>query len=162
MKKLSLIVALGLALSGCGEKQAGNDTAAVAEDATPKIENAEDVAKQLKDAGLPITDIKPVTAADDSNQLLGRPGQYTSKLFFYDGRHPKVPESDENENSIEVFASAEDAKTRHDYIENVTKGTPFLMQYLLLSGRVLVRLDKAVLPDEAEKYKAALQEMPTA
>jgi len=147
--------ASALFLSGCGVTPSAGDNS-TAEVMTPVIQNAEDIIKLFEGKGLPVSDIKTVTAADDSNQLLGRPGQYTSKLFFYDSRHPKVEESDENENTIEVFNSAEDAKARHDYIKSVTKGVAFLTQYQLLQGRVLVRLDKAMLPDEVEGYKAAL------
>lgn len=159
--KVRYLIAAGVlvsaaALSACNGKS-GNASAPV--EAQQKLD-AKGIADQLKAAGLPIKDVSVVTAESDDNHLLGRPGQYSSKIFFYDARHPKqAPDSDENENTIEVFENEADAKTRHDYIEEVTKGTPFLMQYLLLQGKVLLRLDKIVLPKEADQYKTALAKL---
>ena len=144
-----------LILTGCGgaaPKDQGND---VAPEASVKEATASDVFEQFKSAGLPVSDVKVVTEASDDNQLLGRPNQYISKVFFFDARHPKV-EGEDNENTIEVFANEADAKGRYDYIENVTKGVPILLQYQLLNGKTLVRLSKAVLPSEAEEYKKTL------
>lgn len=160
MKKIYAVVAMGLLLTACGQQGSEKaETTSIASAKKPSIATAEDVTKLFQEAGLPVSDIKIVTAADDNNQLLGRPGQYTAKLYFYDGRHPKVDGTDENQNTIEVFASAEDAKTRHDYIESVTKGIPMLLQYMILQDNVLVRLDKAMLPDEAKQYEEALSKI---
>lgn len=153
MRLVILASLVAVTLSGCSGKsqQQGQDSVA------QSITNAEDVLRTLKAAGLPVDNVRAVSDATDSNHLLGRPGQYTSKVFFYDRRHPQSKEGgDEGENTIEVFATAEDAKTRHDYIEGVTKGVPMLLQYQLLQGRMLARFDKVLLPGEIEAYKAAL------
>lgn len=154
MRISGVFVIMGLLLSSC-EGQSPSNTKNLVE-AAPVIKTAADVADRLKAAGLPITDIKILTAETDDNQLLGRPGQYTSKLFFYDNRHSKVADTDQNQNTIEVFETSEAAKIRHDYVESVTQGMAFLAQYQLLQGKILVRLDKALLPAEVEGYKAAL------
>lgn len=149
---------LAMALTGCGKQGDGakdNSAAPVAAPA-PAPKTAEDVANALAASGLKVTDIEVVTAENDGNKLLGRPGQYTSKVFFYDARHPKPPSGDAGENTIEVFANDSDAKTRHDYIVEVTKGMPMLIQYSELRGPVLARFDKEMLPAEFEEYKAAL------
>ena len=151
-----MIVASAMVLAACN-REAGSATnasvLATVEPAAPA--NAAEVATALVKAGLPVVNVVVLTEAGDTNQLLGRPGQYTSKAFFYDKRHPKA-EGDEGENTIEVFDSAADAKTRRDYIARVTEGVAFATQYQLLRGKVLVRLDKALLPSESKQYDQAL------
>lgn len=145
-----------MVLSGCGDKQAtGNESVASAP--APKVESAPDVIGLFKAAGLKVENVVELTAESDSNQLLGRPGQYTSKAFFYDARHPKQPEGDEGEHTVEVFASPDDAKRRHDYIKSMTENMPMLAQYQVLRGKVLVRFDKAMLPAEVEEYKKVIE-----
>lgn len=152
MKKIVALIALALAACD-GKPQSPEPTAS----AVPEIRTAKDVVDALAAAGLPVTSVTVLDEKTDSNNLLGRPGQYTSKVMFYDGRHPKAKDGgDEGENTVEMFASAEAAKTRRDYIDGVTKGLPFLMQYQVLRGRVLLRLDKVLLPSEEKAYEAAL------
>lgn len=122
----------------------------------PKIETASELATAFSAAGLKVVDVRAVTEKTDDNQLLGRPGQYTSKVFFFDARHPKSASEGEGENTIELFSSAADAKARHDYIDQVTKGQPLFLQYQLLQGRALVRFDKAAVPSEVEEYRKVL------
>lgn len=147
-----------LALAGCNSGTAPTEQSAVA----PVLKDltAEETVKALAGAGLGISNISVVTAENDSNNMLGRPGQYTGKAFFYDARHPKTPDGgDENENTVEVFASANEAKARSDYIKSVTEGSPFLLQYHVLRGKVLVRLAKSLTPAEAKEYEQALDKL---
>lgn len=153
MKRIFVAVACAL-LSACGND--GSTGGEQTEQAAPKIERVEDVVEVLKAAQLPVGDVVVLTAETDSNQLLGRPSQYTGKLFFYDARHPKVEGTDENEATIEIFANAQDAQARHDYIKQMTDGVPVLAQYQFLKGRVLLRLPKVFTPDEAKAYEAAM------
>lgn len=155
------VVAVALSVGACGSGDVSNESASTASApavaASPTIASAKAVADAFAKAGLKVSNIVEVTPETDTNNLLGRPGQYTSKVFFYDARHPRKDDGmDEGENSIEVFATAEDAKTRHDYIAEVTKGAAFLTQYQLLRGNVLVRFDKVALPAEVEEYRKAL------
>jgi len=143
-------------VSGCSSEPTQNTQADAAEAKTPVPTNANEVATALKRAKLPLVNIKELSEVTDDNHLLGRPGQYTSKLFFYDARHLKGGEGDDGENTIEVFANPVDAKRRHDYIAAITEGVGMLTQYQILRGPVLVRLDKLVLPTEAKAYEAAL------
>jgi hypothetical protein len=75
----------------------------------------------LEDAGLPIADSAVITEANDANDLIGRPGQYLSKVAFADSRVdvPIDPAEPDNEGggSIEVFADGADAHVRSDYIQ---------------------------------------------
>jgi hypothetical protein len=102
-----------------------------------------------------------VTAANDGNHLLGRPGQYTSKVDFTDSR---VQASDvagtekgdvSRGGSIEAFATAADAQTRVKYVETVTKSMPALAEYDYVHGTVLVRVSHYLTPAQAGEYKTA-------
>lgn len=143
-------------VAGCSSEPTHNVRANAVEVESPAPANAKEVATALMRAKLPLVNIKELSEVTDDNHLLGRPGQYTSKLFFYDARHPKQAEGDDGENTIEVFSNAVDAKRRHDYIADITSGVGMLTQYQILRGPVLVRLDKLVLPTEAKAYEAAL------
>ncbi len=106
-------------------------------------------------AGLPLQNIISYSAATDPNHLLGRPGYYTSKTNFRDSRHDS-DNADGDDNTIEVFSTAQAALQRKQYVDRVTKGIPFLAQYQILRGRILVRLDRVMLPEEVQEYEAAL------
>jgi hypothetical protein len=122
-----------------------------------KMKDAEAVAKALIAAKLPVEKIKIVTAANDANSLLGRPGQYNSKVYFTDVRHPsKSDELDDVRNMIEMFDTEKDAKKRFDYVSAVTGSTPMFAEYGVLKGRIYGRFSKVMLPDEVKAYEAAL------
>lgn len=102
-----------------------------------------------------------VTAANDGNHLLGRPHQYTSAIKFADShiKAADVEGLDKDDvtrgGGIEVFDNHDDAQTRADYIQKVTKGIPALSEYDYVSGRVVVRVSYLLTPDQAGEYKAA-------
>lgn len=122
-----------------------------------KALGAVDVFRVFGAAGIPVTDLTVFDAVNDPNHLLGRPGQYVSKVSFFDARHPKdEPDEVTRENTVEVFATPAAAKARRDYIARVTQGTPFLLQYQVLNGKVLARFDTILLPAEVEEYRVAL------
>ncbi|MFJ9771254.1 hypothetical protein ACIRVF_08415 [Kitasatospora sp. NPDC101157] len=103
-----------------------------------------------------------VTADNDPNHLLGRPGQYTSKVTFSDSRIKAADVEGEKEDSvnrggaIEVFATEADAKARSEYIQGIVKGMPALMEYDYVHGPVLVRVSKLLTPDQAKALQAAI------
>jgi len=101
-----------------------------------------------------------VTAANDSNRLLGRPGQYTSAAAFSDDRVPvdqrkPDPTSLDNGGKVEAFATADDAQRRAGYIEQLAKATPVAVEYDYVAGTTLVRVSKALTPDEAAQYQGS-------
>lgn len=145
-----------LLLAACGSGTGNAVSENTIQASVPVPESAQIVVAAMRDAKLPIVDINSVSEVTDDNHLLGRPGQYTSKLFFYDARHPKA-EGTEGENTIEVFANPLDAKRRHDYIDQITSGVGMLTQYQILHGPVLMRLDKVLLPAEAKAYEKAMK-----
>ncbi|MEU3290442.1 hypothetical protein [Streptomyces longwoodensis] len=104
-----------------------------------------------------------VTAENDKNKLLGRPHQYTTKVTFVDSR---IAASDvqglakddlQRGGAVEVFGTVEDAKTRSEYIQTVTKSLPSLAEYHYLDGPVLVRVSHYLTPQQAADYEAAVQ-----
>ncbi|MFE3475116.1 hypothetical protein ACMZ5F_13580 [Streptomyces rhizosphaericola] len=165
----ALVIAFA-AMTACGSgndqkndqpKNATTATAGVPTKPAAKELTASDAFKALsgKVASAKLSGV--VTEDDDPNHLLGRPNQYTSKVTFTDSRI-KVddvagaePGSVGLGGAIEVFATAADAQTRADYIQNVTKGMPMLAEYDFVSGTVLIRVSHYLTPTQAADYKAA-------
>lgn len=102
-----------------------------------------------------------ITETNDRNHLLGRPGQYTSKVTFTDSRiKPEdVASLDKDDvqqgGIIEVFATAADAKARADYIQNIVKSLPMFLEYDYPHGVYLVRVSKYLTPTQAAEYDKA-------
>ncbi|MEU2715355.1 hypothetical protein [Streptomyces sp. NPDC007205] len=102
-----------------------------------------------------------VTAANDPNHLLGRPGQYTSKVTFTDSRikasdvEGTQPGDVERGGAVEVFGSPSDAQVRAKYIQAVTKSLPALTEYDYVNGTALVRVSHDLTPTQAAAYKTA-------
>lgn len=94
--------------------------------------------------------------ATDVNGLLGRPGQYTSKINFEITTLEQTDPKDPKGGSIEVFATAEDAVTRYEYIQSLAQSMPLLAEYDYLNGCVLLRIDYDVLPSEEMLYEEAV------
>jgi hypothetical protein len=155
MKLYVLVVAGALALAACD--QSSGTVSNIPEETAPAAPmDAGAVATSLKSAGLPIDGINVLTEATDDNKMMGRPGLYTSKVFFVDERHKGEGMEPAEQNTVEVFATEEDATKRREYIQGVTEAMPMFTQYMIQSGPVLVRLDKALTPTEAKEYEAAL------
>ena len=160
-KRYAIAGALVLVLAGCGQsKETVSD---IPEDEPTKVSvaarDAEGVVTALTEAGLPIGGIVVLTEETDDNNMMGRPGGYTSKVFFFDNRYEGEGMEPSEQNTIEVFPSEEDATRRREYIEGVTEGMPMFSQYRIQVGLVLMRLDKVMKPGEAKEYEAALGEL---
>ena len=153
MKRIALA-----ALIACAAAPIAGGAPALAQARKPVALSAEAVAKRLASAGLPVVQIVALTAATDSNKLLGRPGQYISKADFEDSRRLASgdDEMDVTDNTIEVFATVADAQRRQAYITRVTSAAPMFTQYIYRRGTILLRIQKSMLPDEARSYEAAL------
>lgn len=151
MKKFisySVLALLAPLIVACG----GGDRVTFSSD-IPKP-SAEHVIKQLQAAGVPIDASQELTATNDPNKLLGRPGQYTGKAFFHDTRlpaeknslHPELMDSDSG-GSVEVFASEADAKRRAEYVRSITQGNALFAEYSYLHGTVFIRVTKKLTPE---------------
>jgi hypothetical protein len=125
--------------------------------------SAGQVIKQLQDAGVPIDASQELTAANDPNELLGRPGQYTGKAFFHDARlpaekaslHPELIDADSG-GSVEVFASEADAKKRADYVRAITESSGMFAEYSYLRGAAFIRVTAKLTPDQVAVYESAV------
>jgi hypothetical protein len=82
-------------------------------------------------------------AQTDPNQLLGRQGEYTSKVNW--GQY--------QDSSIEVFASGDDASARNDYLSGFSSGL-LGDGYDHQSGAALLRLSRSYTPSQAHAIEA--------
>lgn len=137
-------------------------SSAAAPTATAESLDAAVVLAELQSAGLPITDSAAVTETNDANNLIGRPGQYVSKVAFADNRvgqpiDQAAPGNDAG-GSIEVFATASDAQTRSDYIRKslASLGPAAGTEYHYLTGSALVRVTGVLPPSAAAEYETAV------
>jgi hypothetical protein len=130
---------------------------AAAPAAKPKVDAAQVVAAITKAVPTAKQGVV-ITEANDRNSLIGRPGQYTSKVTFTDSRIAASdvdglnPDDVERGGAIEVFATAADAQARATYIQGIVKSMPAVLEYDYPHGTVLVRLSKYLTPSQAAEY----------
>jgi hypothetical protein len=120
--------------------------------------DAKAVFDRLVGQGLPIANPVPVDDSTDPNELLGRPGGYTSRLSF------SLPCGDPDADQygigrggiIEVFATASDAGERLNFIRSTDRRSRHdERQYR--AGPVLVRLADCVNRSLANEFEGAVQ-----
>lgn len=89
-----------------------------------------------------ITAVTTLTEVLDSNRLLGRPGQYTSLAWITDLGAKAGETGTDGGTVVEVFANAEDAQDRSEYIMGVLKelGPAFGTEWHHLDGTTLLRV----------------------
>lgn len=118
------------------------------------------IVKMKSDSNLSIDNVIVYTAETDKNELLGKDGQYTSKINFADANvEQKGEELDPVGGSIEVFENNEDADKRYEYIKEVTSSISALNQHLYLHGKYLLRIDNQLSVDQADEYNKAFAEI---
>jgi hypothetical protein len=127
--------------------------------------DAAGVVKKLAEYNLPATLTVTFTTESDPDKLLGRPGGYSSKAAFSDSRI-SVGETAANDGSIgvgggvEVFADADAAKERAEWIQPVVEEKPRMLgEYTYVKGPVVLRVSNALIPMDAEAYEAALSKI---
>ncbi|MFE9804727.1 hypothetical protein ACFYP6_39000 [Streptomyces goshikiensis] len=160
-----------LLLVGCSSSSSGDNKpqpaqSSAAPSAATSPADAPGAYKAIAAVVTSSTNSAPVTAESDPNHLLGRPGQYTSKITFSDSRI-KAADTDGLEpgdvalgGAIEAFATPADAQARATYIQTVTKGMPALTEYDYVHGSIVVRLSRYLTPGQAGEYKAATDKLP--
>jgi hypothetical protein len=160
---VAAVVTAAVVVGGCSDGVAGAPPAGTATSTPPQPKTAEEIGKAIA-AKVSTARVTVVyTAADDPNKLLGRPNGYLSKIAFSDSRvsasDVEGTESDsvERGGSVEVFADADSARKRSDYIQAIAKGFPAAGEYDYLSGGVLVRVSRILTPDQAKDYETALK-----
>jgi hypothetical protein len=121
--------------------------------------DAKAIVYSLKSSGMPIGKMEVYTESNDPNKLLGRPGQYTSKVNFVD-KQATAPDGDtvdvSNGGSVEVFASESDAKNRYDYVSNIAKSSSMFAEYDFRDGNVVLRISHDLTPTQEKQYETAL------
>lgn len=120
-----------------------------------KSYTAEEIITKMKeDQELPIDKVIVYDEKTDVNELLGKEGQYTSKINFSDTTALQIG-GDDNPvgGTIEVFKNSKDAKARCAYIEAYTKALPIIQQYMYREGKYLLRIDKDIEKGLEEKYE---------
>jgi hypothetical protein len=182
MRRTAVLVLLAgvtvCSLTGCGG--AGDDSArsstassspaasshsSAATETTASTLDAAGILQKLQAGGLPITDSVVITEDNDPNNLIGRPGQYTSKVVFADPRTGVALDKATPDNgaggSVEVFADAAAAKTRSDYIQKTLAGLGPVAgtEYHYLAGTALVRVAGMLRPSDAAQYETVVTAM---
>ncbi len=166
---LTATAAALLALAACSSsaKTASSDSApsgasttATTTAATPASLNATQVMAKLTTLVPQAKQGLIVTAANDSNQLLGRPNEYTSEVYFTDSR---VPASDTQFDkpgdvdlggAIEVFPNAALAAGRVKYIQALG-AVPMFAEYDYQAGDAVIRVSHYLTPAQAADYQKA-------
>lgn len=125
--------------------------------------NANSVALKLKAEGLPIDRIIVYNKQNDVNKLMGKPGQYTSKVNFSIQGLPQEDPADPNGGSVEVFKTNADAVKRRNYITKVIKSDPVLSTYnyhetMYIKDNILLRLHPDNW-DRVEEYKQIFEKL---
>lgn len=102
--------------------------------------------------GVKITGLVVYDAKTDPNSLMGRQGEYTSKVEW-----PPKPGGDMQSafDSIEAFSSLEDAQARLDYLKAFR--APFGDGYDYLAGTAILRLSAEHTPAEAAVMERAFE-----
>jgi hypothetical protein len=167
-KYLAAIGVAAVLLTGCSAQATTSSAPAPATTApavatpsptpTPKVAaDAAAVATALKARVKSITKVTAVTEAMDENQLLGRNGQYTSLAWITDSGATAGKTGTDGGAVVEMFANAEDAKTRSDYIQKVLKamGPVAGTEWHHLDGATLLRVNGKLKPSVNAQYTAA-------
>lgn len=117
------------------------------------------VLAKLKADKLGLTNTAVQDEDNDPNNLIGRPGEYTSRASAdLPGGDQSAPKGDtERGLVIEVFATAADATKRGTYITSVKTGILGTeWEYYTADGTGLVRVGGSVKPSLAKKIQAAV------
>ncbi len=125
------------------------------------LATADGVVAALAAANIPIGDRIVYTPADDPNELMGRPGGYTSKVNFRDERLDSEGSNFDTPDggSVEVFASESDLEARIARLAAVWEATPIIRPDVVFSeGTVLLRVSSRLLTEDSAAYEAALEE----
>ena len=122
---------------------------------------AEEIINKMKEKSSNIGKVVVYTEETDSNKLLGRPNQYTSKIQFADNRvdQSHVEENDAIGGTIEVFNSKEDMEKRKNHIETISSSASFFTQYIYAKDYAILRLESDITPEQAKEYENLFYEV---
>ena len=122
---------------------------------------AEEIINKMKEKSSNIGKVVVYTEETDSNKLLGRPNQYTSKIQFADNRvdQSHAEENDAIGGTIEVFNSKEDMEKRKNYIETISSSASFFTRYIYAKDYAILRLESDITPEQAKEYENLFYEV---
>lgn len=118
--------------------------------------DAEAATEAMRAANPEITAVTVYDENTDPNDLIGRPGQYTSAARITDGRAAGGDGIDAGA-VVEVFATPEDAQARSTYIQEMLTelGPAFGTEWHHLQGTHLLRVSGSLVPSVNDEYSAA-------
>lgn len=114
---------------------------------------ASDVLEKLKATNSNVGNYIEYTEETDTNNLLGRPNQYISKINGADTRIEQTDENSPEGFSIEVFENNEDALARQEYINQIGEQMPMMVEYNYVNDYILIRVNKDLTPTQAKEYE---------
>lgn len=117
----------------------------------PEPLTMQNVIDAITAANLPINKPFHYDEANDPNELLGRPNQYTAKMNFKD------PDTKDVELSIEIFPSNERAEARCAYIESIGKASSILSKYCFVNRNAVLHIHSKMQPYRAAEYERAFR-----
>lgn len=128
------------------------DETPVIEDATPTAQTLTigDYGRLLKKKAH-TKKVKLLTAKNDPNKLLGKDGQYTGKLFWWDDRI-----GGEESGTIEIFANKLDATKRY---RNLKKAGKEVDQSMFLYDTSLLRVSRDLKKSRRVAYRNAVNKL---
>lgn len=185
MRRITGILVLVTALAACGGESAGDNavtspteatspsvtqqteaepTEAVESTETGSTEATDDpaaAAASLAEAIPEIGEIIEITEDNDTNNLIGRPGQYDAATFMEDERLGCTAADNFKELAtdcgakIERWASEADAQARADDIQAKLKSFGLGAEYDYVRDRLLLRVAGDLKPSQAKAYEEA-------
>lgn len=181
MKK-TLILCIGLVivaalLCACGGQSNASSTSTTTQTQTQTQQSkptptpvpaktAADIVQVLKSKGLPIGESFTFNEDNDSNKLLNRPHQYTSKVSWKDTRVTRQYVNDTGAKievadggSVEVFDNATDAQARFKYIQAISTSSPMFAEWEYIEGNVILRVSNELGKTKAQAYDDALKQI---
>ena len=146
MRYIITILLAVTALAGCGGKTPVAQTGPAPQAVSQKP--AGDIAKAMT-----LGTVTVWTAATDQNQLLGRPGGYTSAATIMDKRLKCTDPATDCGATVEVFATPDQALARSQYIQGILAGGGILgTEYHTIAGSSLLRVTGQLTPEQAKVY----------
>lgn len=122
----------------------------------PELPDALTIAEALVDGVDTAYDLQKVTVKNDPNDLLKRPGGYTSAAYIYDENSEAIDQGLDVDlgAKIESFKTERDARSRYNYLKQLFSDSPILGgEYTYIEGPVLLRVAQDVPPKVARKYR---------
>lgn len=114
---------------------------------------AEELINNMKNDLKNLGEVTVYTIDTDPNKLMGKDGEYTSKISFEDTRLKQSENRDPNGGTIEVFNTVSDAKARYAYIKGISDAMPILKESTYRVDKYLLRTSKDLNANQVKEYE---------